>query len=264
MNAARSAVLPRTLTVRRIGPRGRRRIVRALAIAAVLAAALAGGWLWLRDSSLVSVDHVHITGVHGPGAAEIRAALTRTAGDMTTLDLDEATLRSAVAPFAAVKSIAIHTHPPHTVTIAVSMNIAVAALTFDNQQSAVGANGGLLSGVSAAHVPAIVVGVPPGGRFATGRGVRSEIAVAAAAPEALRRHITTIFRGPRGLSAQLRAGPVLYFGSRQRLTAKWAAIARVLADPAAAGATYLDASVPERVGAGGLEPIDNPQPAVEG
>ena len=53
---------------------------------------------------------------------------------------------------------------------------------------------------------------------------------------------------------RLRNGPVLYFGTVQRLTAKWAAIARVLADPDAAGATYLDATVPERVAAGGLEP----------
>jgi hypothetical protein len=52
----------------------------------------------------------------------------------------------------------------------------------------------------------------------------------------------------------LRNGPVLYFGSVTRLTAKWAAIARVLADSDSSGATYLDATIPERVAAGGLEP----------
>jgi len=261
VNAARGAALPRTLTVRRrIGARGQRRLAKGLAIALLLAAALGGAWLWLRDSPLVSVDHVRVVGVHGPGASGIRDALTRTASDMTTLDLDEATLRNAVAPYAAVKSIAIHTHPPHNVTIDVTMNIAVATLVSGSQTSAVGADGALLSGVSTLHVPQIEVGAPQGGRYATGRGVRSEIAVAAAAPEPLRRHVSTIFRGPRGLSAQLRNGPLLYFGSRQRLTAKWAAIARVLADPAAAGAAYLDASVPERVGAGGLEPTQTLNP----
>jgi cell division protein FtsQ len=254
VSAARSSALPRTLTIRQLGPRSQRRLLKALAIALALAAALAGGWLWLRDSSLVSVDHVHITGLHGPGASGIRDALTRTASDMTTLDLDTATLRSAVAPYAAVKSIAIHTHPPHSITVDVTMNIAVATLVTGAQTSAVGADGALLSGVSTLHVPAITVATPQGGRYATGRGVRSEIAVAATAPEPLRRHLMTVFRGPRGLSARLRNGPLLYFGSRQRLTAKWAAIARVLGDPAAAGAAYLDASVPERVAAGGLEP----------
>jgi len=260
VHAARSAALPRATTARRLGPGARRRLLKALAVAVALAAALAGGWLWLRDSSLVSVDHVHITGLHGPGAAGIRDALTRTASDMTTLDLDEATLRSAVAPYAAVKSIAIHTHPPHSITIAVTMNIAVATLVAGGHSSAVGADGALLSGVSTLHVPEITVSTPQGGRYATGHGVRSEIAVAAAAPEPLRRHVTTVFRGPRGLGAQLRNGPLLYFGSRQRLTAKWAAIARVLADPAAAGAAYLDASVPERVAAGGLEPTETLNP----
>jgi cell division protein FtsQ len=255
VHAARSAALPRTLTLRRrMGPRGRRGLLKALAIALVVAVALAGGWLWLRDSPLVSVDHVRVVGVHGPGASGIRDALKRTASDMTTLDLDEATLRNAVAPFAAVKSIAIHSHPPHSITIDVRMNVAVAALVFGSASSPVGDDGVLLSGVSTLHVPDITVGAPQGGRYATGTGVRSEIAVAATAPEPLRRHIATVFRGPRGLGARLRNGPLLYFGSRQRLIAKWAAIARVLADPAAAGAAYLDASVPERVAAGGLEP----------
>jgi cell division protein FtsQ len=42
------------------------------------------------------------------------------------------------------------------------------------------------------------------------------------------------------------------FGSRDNAAAKWAAAARVLADPSAAGATYLDLRIPGRVAAGGL------------
>ena len=40
---------------------------------------------------------------------------------------------------------------------------------------------------------------------------------------------------------------------------KWTAAVRVLADPSAAGATYLDLRVPERVAAGSLGPIE-PEP----
>ena len=45
------------------------------------------------------------------------------------------------------------------------------------------------------------------------------------------------------------------FGTRDDAAVKWAAAARVLAEPDAAGATYLDLRVPGRVAAGGLGPI---------
>jgi cell division protein FtsQ len=252
----RSAVLPRSFALRRPTrvPRLPRFAGRALAVLLVLAVALGGGWLWLRDSPVVSVDHVRVTGVHGPDAAGIRDVLTRTATSMTTLDVNTATLRSAVMPYTAVSGIAIQSHPPHNLTIVVRMNVAVAALVSASRPIAVSADGTLLNGLSVAHVPTIHTGAPPAGRAVTVPALRAEVAVAAAAPAPLRSHIVDIWRGPRGLSARLRNGPDLYFGSALRLTAKWAAISRVLADPTSAGATYLDATVPERVGAGGLEP----------
>src|ERR1700742_411544 len=36
---------------------------------------LGGGWLWLRQSPLVSVQHVRVSGVHGSDAGAIEAAL---------------------------------------------------------------------------------------------------------------------------------------------------------------------------------------------
>jgi cell division protein FtsQ len=52
---------------------------------------------------------------------------------------------------------------------------------------------------------------------------------------------------------ELRRGPELVFGDPTRARAKWAAAARVLAEPSAKGAVYLDIRVPERVAAGGVE-----------
>ena len=40
--------------------------------------------------------------------------------------------------------------------------------------------------------------------------------------------------------------------------------ARVLADPSAAGDTYLDVRIPERVAAGGLGPVPEPTPDATG
>ncbi len=55
-----------------------------------------------------------------------------------------------------------------------------------------------------------------------------------------------------GLELQLRDGPAIWFGDRERLTAKWAAAAAVIADPQAAGASYVDVAAPERPAVGGL------------
>ena len=66
--------------------------------------------------------------------------------------------------------------------------------------------------------------------------------------------------GPDGLTIDLRDGPPLLFGTRDDAVAKWAAAARVLAEPSAAGATYLDLRVPGRVAAGGLGPVPQETP----
>ena len=61
------------------------------------AVVLVGGWMGLRDSSLVRVSQVRVTGASGFGSAAVRSALDAAARDMTTLNVDEAALRSAVA-----------------------------------------------------------------------------------------------------------------------------------------------------------------------
>jgi cell division protein FtsQ len=64
-----------------------------------------------------------------------------------------------------------------------------------------------------------------------------------------------VYVGDRGWTLPLRDGPTLYFGGSERLAAKWAAAAIVLANRTSAGATYLDLRLPERPAAGGLEPL---------
>ena len=101
----------------------------ALTIVLLLALPLlGGGWLWLRGSSLVAVEHVHISGVHGPEAIEIRAALDDSATRMTTMDFNAGALRSALASYAIVAAVQVKTSFPHTVSISVSERPPVAAL----------------------------------------------------------------------------------------------------------------------------------------
>ena len=82
------------------------------------------------------------------------------------------------------------------------------------------------------------------------------MAIAAAAPPELRERSERIFSGPRGLEVVLSEGPRLIFGGRADARAKWAAAARVLAEPSAQGATYLDLRVRGRVRPAAWGPID--------
>lgn len=210
------------------------------------------GYLWLRDSSLVAVDRITVTGATGPDAARVQAALEAAARDMTTLHVRADELRTAVEPFTSVKRLEVSTDFPHGLRIVVLERTAVAAIVAGDQRVAVAGDGTLLRDARTSRLPAITAQAPPGGERVSEAGVLRAVAVLAAAPPALRAKVRRVYTGPRGLTAPLLRGPQLYFGGSGRLAAKWTAAARVLADPSAAGATYLDLRLPERPAAGGL------------
>ena len=93
----------------------------------------------------------------------------------------------------------------------------------------------------------------------------SALAIAGAAPAVLRRRVLRLWTGPRGMMLSLTDGPDLIFGDAADAARKWLAAARVLAARDAAGATYLDLRIPERVAAGGLGPVtaETPTPTPE-
>lgn len=232
---------------------GRPRPRTLLAAAAALVLLLAG-WFWLRDSSLVAVRTVEVSGVPGPQGAPIRSALEQAARSMTTLHVRQGALNSAVAPFALVKRVEVSTGFPHTMRIHVVTNVAVGALVVDGRSIPVTSDGTLLRDVAAAPgLPQIPVRIAPAGSRVTESDAAAAVAVLAAAPEALRTRVQQIqTTSDHGLTIQLSHGPVLWFGTAERLDAKWAAAAAVLADPQAAGASTIDVSSPERPGVGGL------------
>lgn len=243
--------------------RGNRLALRVTLTLLVALPLLAGGWLWLRNSSFVAVRHVHITGVHGAEAIEIRSALDDAAKRMSTMDFNAAALRSAVASFAIVGAVHVKTELPHTVIISVAERPPVAALQSAppdgaqaGQRTAVAADGtvlgpawlsGALPLVSSAVEP--VAGHPLGECFA-----REAVTVLGAAPLALAKHVTRVYNGPEGLTVAMSNGLLVYFGDSTRPHAKWMSLARVLASPNAAGALYIDVRLPERPAAGFTTP----------
>jgi cell division protein FtsQ len=246
--------------------RFRRSFLRGFAAVIVLAGLGVGGWLWLRDSSLVEVTAVRVTGATTSDEARIRSALESAARDMTTLHVREEILREAVARFPSVAGLEVDTDFPHRISIRVLEHRPVAALEVDGRRTPVSGGGIVLTGVQVDDdLPIIRRDQLPGPRVDDAK-TRAALAVAAEAPTPLLARGERLWWGPEGLTVDLRDGPPLVFGTRDDAAAKWAAAARVLAEPSAAGATYLDLRVPGRVAAGGLGPIpqepasENPQP----
>lgn len=226
----------------------------------LVAGLLAGGWLWLRDSSLVAVTAVRITGATSSDEPRIRSALESAARDMTTLHVREEILHDVVDRFPSVKDLHVDTDFPHRITIEVLEHRPVAALEIDGRRTPVSGGGIVLTGVHADDdLPTIRTDQLPQ-QTITDAKTQAALTVAAAAPEQLLERGERLWWGDEGLTMDLRDGPPLFFGNKQDAAAKWAAAARVLAEPDAAGATYLDLRVPGRVAAGGLGPIPQEPP----
>jgi cell division protein FtsQ len=230
-----------------------RRRLRITLLALILATPLlAGGYLWLRGSSLVAVRHVQVSGVHGADARAIEEALTTAARRMSTLDVHTAPLQAAVAPFRTVREVHVSTSFPHGLRIHVVERLPVAALTVGATHTAVAADGVILGpALLSPSLPAVA----ESGQSATAKRVDSAATLGAlsalgAAPAPLAKLIERAYTGPKGLTIAMKGGLLAYFGDGTRPHAKWTSLARVLVEPSSAGATYVDVRLPERPAAG--------------
>jgi cell division protein FtsQ len=225
----------------------------------VVVAVLAGLYVfWLRDSSLVRVEHVHVGGVAGGNAAAIERRLTAAARGMTTLDVDADALRNAIAAYPSVRGVTADASFPHTLKIVVSERQPVGALTAGHRSVPVAADGTLLPQGRSRSLPAVPVAAVPTGPRLTDPAALRALRVLAAAPPRLRARVDELGNGKGGLRATLRGGGTVVFGATNLLPAKWMAAAAVLRDPSAHGAKYLDVRIPRRPVAGGLPPQVDP------
>lgn len=255
---------PRWTTRRPVAPsfprRGlpHRRPLGALVLAVLVVGA---GWWFGRDSALVSVKEVRISGLTSSQAGAIRTALTTAAGEMTTLHVDRSRLQEAVADFPVVAQVTAEGDFPRLLKISVRERRPIAVLQTQGQSVPVAADGTLLRGLTAPRAPIVAVKAPPEGTVLRDGLALAQVKILAAAPSPLREQVTRMFTGARGMQAQLRNGPVVAFGAPDRLAAKWAALVAVLSNPSSAGATLIDLTAPESPAAAGLEPIASAQAA---
>ena len=235
--------------------------MRGFAAVVVLAGLLVGGWMWFRDSSFARVTQVNVIGATTSEQERVRAALESAAREMSTLHVKRNVLTDAVASYPSVAGLKVQSDFPHKLSIEVLEHRPVAALEIDGRRVPVSGGGVVLNGVHAADdLPSIQHGsTPPDGRVSD-RRTRDALAIAAAAPQALLARSERLTWGDDGLTLDLRDGPPLIFGTPDGAADKWAAAARVLAEPDVAGATYLDLRVVGRVAAGGLGPVPQNTP----
>ena len=271
-----AAALPRTLSAlpARIGtlpgrirarparlsltPRMRRRLVLA-AVAALMLAALYH--LWLRDSSLVAVNDVEVTGLTTKDGPRIRATLASVAEDMTTLHVRVDELEEAARQFPIIGAIHVERDFPHGLRIEIEERRPAALVSVDGVPLPVAGDGTVLRGLRPPEgLPLLRMEKPAtDGRVTDPRTLRA-LLVAGAAPGGLPQRIDRVGEGPeQGIVVQLQDGPDIIFGDADFAVEKWTAALRVLADPDAAGATYIDVRLPERPVAGGL-PVETIEP----
>lgn len=243
--ATSSAALPST--------RRRSRLPRwVLLVGVLLVVLLAVFWFWGRNSSLVAVTDVKVTGATGSSAPEIERVIRGAAHGMTTLNFDPQVVRAALAAYPVVASVDIRTSFPHGAAVTVHQRTPVGTVAFGGKDVPVAKDGTLLLGTTATGVPPIATERAPVGGQVTDPEALAEVRVLAGATAAQRRQITRVSIGDRGVEVQLSGLPLAYFGDGDVPRDQWVALKRVLADPASAGATYIDVTVAERPAAGGF------------
>jgi cell division protein FtsQ len=221
-------------------------------------------YAWFRDSGLVRVQQVEVTGVTGPDAPRVRDALKQAGLGQSTLDVDVAELRRAVEAEPSILRVTATGDFPHKLRIDVTENHPVAAIAVPGSGLVpLAGNGTLMPDQKTGYaVPELKIG----GNTRTGRNgtaaarltddrAKPLLRVAAAAPAALLHRTTSIERrAGEGIVVILQNGPRVIFGDDTALPAKWMAAAGVLAATGAQGAAYVDVRLPDRPVAGGLKP----------
>jgi cell division septal protein FtsQ len=233
-------------------------VLLAWIVAAI--ALLAGLFMLVRNTPLVEVREVAVTGLSEDYDESTRSAVIDEARNMTTLNFSVDRIKEAAAEFADVSSVEVTRHIPHGVSIDVQIRRPVLLARVSGKTVLLAQTGEVMDvRYAAPGLPKLdVTGRVVDGRLAGGKGL-SAVKVLGAAPQALMAKVKNIRFGKLGVVVGMDGGLDLYFGSAKGATRKWQDAATVLASGKASGAAYLDLRVPGRVAIGGLGGAALPQ-----
>ena len=239
-----------------------------IVIPAIGLIALGAGFLWLRDSSFVEVKTVKVSGLTGSDSKKLEGEIERAARGMTTLHIDNSALARIAGNHPTIKEIRADVSLPNKVTFKLVHHALVARVTTTAGTVAVTSEGELVDGVKGYRLPRIRVRKKVSGDGLTSRTARASLALLVAAPAAWRKQVKSVYDSPRGLVADMRNGPKIYFGEGTDPRRQWKAASRLLAEPIVRNAAYIDVSSPGRSAVGGAingvepAPIEGVQPGV--
>lgn len=224
---------------------------RLVVIVIVLVALASVYWFWLRDSSLVTVDKVEVSGATVNQNA-IQRALDKAGRQMTTLHVQESVLIEALGRFPTVAAISTSADFPHTLKVVIRERPPVAVATIEGKTTGVSADGYALIGldVSAFDLPSISATLAEDG-LVDDHG-RAQAAIVGATPAPLEPGLVSAIWDDTygGVLVDLSGAPQIRFGDGEDAKAKWAAAAALLADPGLGSPSYIDVSAPGRPVAG--------------
>jgi cell division septal protein FtsQ len=249
----RRARMPR-ISMRPISARVRRPSRWTLILSLlILAAVIAGGFMLVRNSSLVAVDEVKVVGLSGYYDKDARSAVVAEAMQMTTMNFDPSKIEDAASGFVDVAGVKVETDFPHAATIYVHVRRPVLIARLTGRTVTLSQDGEVIT------APASIAGLPRiqasgnvvDGRVTGGKAL-SASTLLGAAPDVLMRKVDGIRWGRYGIVVSMEKGPDLYFGTSADAKLKWRDAATVLASDASTGAAYLDLRVPGRPAVGGL------------
>jgi cell division protein FtsQ len=243
---------------------GRRRRNRSLWLVGMLAAAAL--LYWALTGPLLAVHGVNVRGYDRADRAELVTALTEAGESGSLVSPPRAAMERAAAPFPWIDSIAVVRNWPRALGVQVTQTRPVAlARGTDGATVLVGYNGRVLEaadGRAALGWMNLPTATPAPGAHLPEAEAALLALIASLDPEtAARVRDLRMIEGGTAV-ARLDGGPELRLGRPARLAAKATALGLVLSalsPQEAAGAAYIDLTVPEHPAVGGVdEPGDVP------
>ena len=226
---------------------------RSLAIGIGLLVACAGAYVIARETPIFALQKIEVQGASPPLAGQIRSALEPLTGEsLVAFDSSAAARRLAVLP--QVAQAHFDRDFPHTLRVTVRVEEPVALLREASSAWLVSASGRVLQELRGGSYPVLPrIWLGAGTDVTVGTPVDSTadlVRIASLLTQyRLPERVLSVQQGSDGgLALELRGGREVRLGDTSNLPAKLAVTAAIL--PRAAGASYVDVSVPTRAVAG--------------